>query len=62
MPGGPGQVLAKAGAHARAKNIKPNALPQARFFPGMFPLLRQVQGASDFAKSVSACIEGQKTL
>ncbi|WP_095148879.1 DUF1993 family protein [Pseudomonas sp. Irchel s3a18] len=47
-------VLNKAEAHAAAKNIDPNALLQARLFPDMFPLVRQVQIAVDFAKGVSA--------
>ena len=54
MLGGLKGVLAKAQAHAAAKNIDPNALLQARLYPDMFPLLRQVQVATDFAKSVSA--------
>ncbi|MEO7400626.1 MAG: DUF1993 domain-containing protein [Polaromonas sp.] len=58
MLGGLSQVLAKAEAHVTAKNIDPNALLQARLFPDMFPLLRQVQVASDFAKSVSARLAG----
>ncbi|MDB5868276.1 MAG: hypothetical protein JWP96_608 [Polaromonas sp.] len=56
--GGLSGVLAKAEAHASAKNIDPDALLQARLFPDMFPLLRQVQVASDFAKSVSARLAG----
>ena len=51
-------VLAKAEAHATARKIDPNALLQARLFPDMFALLRQVQVAADFAKSVSARIAG----
>ncbi|MCB2252294.1 DUF1993 domain-containing protein [Pseudomonas chlororaphis] len=47
-------VLHKAEAHATAKNIDPNALLQARLYPDMFPLIRQVQIAVDFAKGVSA--------
>ena len=58
MLGGLSQVLAKAEAHATAKNIDPNALLQARLFPDMFTLLRQVQVATDFAKSVSARLAG----
>lgn len=58
MLGGLSQVLAKAEAHVMAKNIDPNALLQARLFPDMFTLLRQVQVASDFAKSVSARLAG----
>jgi hypothetical protein len=51
-------VLVKAEAHATAKKIAPEALLQARLYPDMFPLLRQVQVACDFAKSVSARIAG----
>ena len=58
MLGGLSGVLAKAEAHASAKKIDPNALLQARLFPDMFPLLRQVQVATDFAKSVSARLAG----
>ncbi|MHC8318663.1 DUF1993 domain-containing protein [Pseudomonas sp. LB3P31] len=47
-------VLNEAEAHATAKNIDPNALLQARLFPDMFPLVRQVQIAVDFAKGVSS--------
>ena len=54
MLGGLKEVLRKAEAHATDKKIDPNALLQARLFPDMFNLLRQVQVASDFAKSVSA--------
>lgn len=58
MLGGLSEVLRKAEAHVNAKKIDPNALLQARLFPDMFPLLRQVQVASDFAKSVSARLAG----
>lgn len=58
MLGSMSDVLAKAEAHATAKKIDPNALLQARLFPDMFPLLRQVQVATDFAKSVSARLAG----
>jgi uncharacterized protein len=51
-------VLAKAEAHASAKKIEPNALLLARLSPDMFTLLRQVQVACDFAKSVSARLAG----
>ncbi len=54
MLGGLQSVLGKAEAHVAAKKLDPNALLQARLYPDMFPLLRQVQVASDFAKSVSA--------
>ncbi|UZJ58681.1 DUF1993 domain-containing protein [Pseudomonas sp. KU26590] len=51
-------VLAKGEAHATAKNIQPDALLQARLFPDMFPLVRQVQIAVDFAKGASARLAG----
>ena len=58
MLGGLSGVLAKADAHVAAKKLDPNALLQARLCPDMFPMLRQVQVASDFAKSVSARLAG----
>lgn len=58
MLGGLKTVLGKAEAHAADKKIDPNALLQARLYPDMFPLLRQVQVATDFAKSVSARLAG----
>lgn len=58
MLGGLNNVLAKADAHVAARKIEPNALLQARLFPDMFPLLRQVQVACDFAKSVAARLAG----
>lgn len=54
MLGGLDGVLAKAEAHASEKKIDPTVLLQARLFPDMFPLTRQVQIASDFAKGVCA--------
>ena len=61
MLGGLKGVLSKAEAHASAKKIDPNALLQARLFPDMFPLTRQVQVACDFGKSIpsrlAACWE-----
>ncbi|MEY4564796.1 MAG: hypothetical protein RLZZ618_4073 [Pseudomonadota bacterium] len=56
--GGLSDVLAKAEAHATARNIEPNALLQARLFPDMFALQRQVLVATDFAQSVSARLAG----
>ncbi|HEY4030294.1 MAG TPA: DUF1993 family protein [Caulobacteraceae bacterium] len=46
-------VLAKAEAHAEARKIDPNALLQARLYPDMFPMMRQVQIATDFAKGAA---------
>ncbi|WP_442684137.1 DUF1993 domain-containing protein [Stenotrophomonas sp. JC08] len=48
------EVLAKADAHATEKKIDPAALLGARLFPDMFPLVRQVQIATDFAKGISS--------
>jgi hypothetical protein len=58
MLGGLSAVLTKAEAHATDRKIDPNALLQARLYPDMFALLRQVQVAADFAKSVSARLAG----
>jgi uncharacterized protein len=51
-------LLGKAQAHAVAKNIEPSAFLQARLFPDMFPLERQVLIASDFAQSIAARLAG----
>ena len=51
-------LLAKAEAHATERKIDPDALLQARLFPDMFPLQRQVQIACDFAKGVSGRLAG----
>lgn len=48
------EILAKTEAHAGEHKIDPDAYLQARLFPDMFPLLRQVQIACDFAKGISA--------
>jgi hypothetical protein len=51
-------ILAKAQAHVAAKSIEPDALLQARLFPDMFALVRQVQIAADFSRGVSARLAG----
>ncbi len=43
-------VLDKAAAHVEAHKLDPDALLSARLYPDMFPLVRQVQIACDFAK------------
>lgn len=58
MLGSLAAILAKAEAHAKEKKIEPDALLQARLFPDMFPLTRQVQVAADFAKGASARLAG----
>jgi uncharacterized protein len=52
------EVLRKAETHAAEKNIDPSALLQARLFPDMFPLVRQVQIAADFSKGVTSRLAG----
>ena len=51
-------ILAQADAHAAAKSIEPDALLQARLYPDMFPLLKQVQIAGDFARGIAARLAG----
>ncbi|CAG4883090.1 conserved protein of unknown function [Georgfuchsia toluolica] len=51
-------ILAKAKAHAAAKKIDQNALLSARLFPDMFPLVKQVQIATDHAKGAVARLAG----
>jgi hypothetical protein len=58
MLGSLAAVLEKAEAHALAHKIEPVALLGARLFPDMFPLLRQVQVATDFAKGAAARLAG----
>ena len=58
MLGSLSAILDKAQAHALDRKIEPAALLQARLYPDMFPLLRQVQVAADFAKGASARLAG----
>jgi hypothetical protein len=51
-------IVDKAEAHATEKKIDPAALLQARLFPDMFPFIRQVQIAADFAKGSAARLGG----
>ena len=51
-------ILGKAEAHALDHKIDPTILLQARLFPDMFNLTRQVQIAADFAKGVTARLAG----
>lgn len=53
-------ILTKAAAHASAKKIEGAVLCQARLFPDMFPLAKQVQLAADFAKNASSRLAGQE--
>ena len=52
------KILAKAEDHANARKLDHSALIQCRLYPDMFPLARQVQIASDTAKSAAARLAG----
>lgn len=51
-------ILEKAAAHAAARKIDESTLLNARLFPDMFPLTRQVQIATDFARGTGARLSG----
>jgi hypothetical protein len=51
-------ILDKAAAHAAEKKFDSIVLAQARLFPDMFPLARQVQIACDTAKGAAARLAG----
>ncbi len=51
-------LLDKAVADAGARHFEPAVLLSSRLYPDMFPLLRQVQLACDFAKGASARLAG----
>lgn len=52
------QILKKALVQAEARKIDPAVLVQARLSPDMFPLVRQVQIATDQAKGCAARLAG----
>jgi len=58
MLGALAAIIDKAAAHAEAKKIDPAVLINARLYPDMFPFLRQVFIATDFAKGASARLAG----
>jgi len=51
-------ILAEGHAYAIANSIEPDAFLQARLYPNMFPLVKQVQIATDFARGISARLAG----
>src|SRR6202162_5241790 len=57
-----GVVLDKAAAHCESKKIDPSALLNARLFPDMFPLVRQVRAATDHAVNATASLAGAEPL
>lgn len=54
MLGGLRGILVSANEHASSRNIEPAALLQARLFPDMFALTRQIHIACDFARGICA--------
>ena len=51
-------ILKKGEAHADAKSIEHAVLLNARLFPDMYPLTRQVQIATDMSKGAAARLAG----
>jgi uncharacterized protein len=52
------EVLAKGAADAETRKFEPAILLQARLYADMFPLIRQVQIATDFARGACARLAG----
>lgn len=51
-------ILDKAATHAQAKKIDESVLINARLFPDMLPLIKQVHIATDFACGTGARLSG----
>src|SRR4029453_10085701 len=51
-------ILEKGAAHAQARKIEEAVLLNSRLFPDMFPLVRQVQIATDTARSGAGRLAG----
>jgi len=51
-------VLSKGAAHAAARKIDESVFLNARLYPDMFPLTRQVHIATDFARGTVARLAG----
>jgi hypothetical protein len=51
-------ILQKAAAHAQARKIDEAVLVNARLYPDMLPLAKQIQIASDFARGTAARLGG----
>jgi hypothetical protein len=54
------EILKRAAAHAEAKGFDPAVLVNARLYPDMFALARQVQIATDQAKGLVSRLAGQE--
>lgn len=52
-------IIDKAIAHASARKIEGQVLLTMRLYPDMFPLIRQVQTATDFAKAIASRLAGR---
>lgn len=52
------KILDKAEAHAEAKKMKPEVIPQLRLIADMLPFWRQITIACDHAKGMSARLAG----
>lgn len=52
------KILEKAEAHAEARKIKPEVIPQLRLIADMLPFWRQITIACDHAKGMSARLAG----
>jgi len=53
-------VLAKADSQAQQMKVEGAVLLQSRLYPNMFPLVRQVQIACDFAKGTCSRLAGKE--
>ena len=53
-------ILEKAADYAETKKIDPSVLVNARLYPDMYPLKRQVQIASDVSKGAVSRLAGQE--
>lgn len=51
-------ILHKGAAHAESHRIDPTVLVNARLYPNMFPLTRQIQIATDHARGAPARLAG----
>ena len=51
-------ILGKSAEHAASKKIDPGVFINARLFPDMFPLSRQIQIVTDQAKGCAARLAG----
>ncbi|MCP8941024.1 DUF1993 domain-containing protein [Alsobacter sp. SYSU M60028] len=51
-------IVAKAAEHAAARKVDPAVLLGCRLYPDMFPLSRQIQLVTDFAKGTTARLAG----